>query len=180
MHWLSFGIFTAVLVTLQAAVGPTLQISTIRADWLLVCVVFYALYAPKPEAILAAWITGAAGDLFTLAPFGFLAISYAIVAVGVTIVREYVFRYRRSTQFALTLMVAIFIQFSWLVYQRILHGGDGSAITEFFVRSLPTAAYTALWAPILHRLFLSLSGILGISHPRYTYGGLRPLETRRV
>lgn len=176
MRWLNFGIFTAVLLAAQTVVAPAIELAGARPDWLLVVVIFLGLYAPKREALIGGWVIGVSADLLTLERFGFLAISYGLTVLLVMAVREYVFRYRASTQFVLTLVVGFALQTSWLVYRRFAYAPSTSVGWELISYCVPAAVYTAIWAPILARGFLRLSKILGIAHPRDTYGGIRRLE----
>ena len=176
MNWLSFGIFTAVLLAAQTVVAPALELAGVRPDWLLVGVILLGLYAPKHEALIAGWVIGVSADLLTLERFGFLAISYGLAVLFAIKAREYVFRYRISTQFMLTLIVGLVLQTSWLVYRRFAYVPTVSVAWELFSYCIPSAVYTAIWAPLLSKGFLALSKALGIEHPRYTFGGIRRLE----
>jgi len=58
MRWLSFLLLGVVLLTLQSAVAPRIELLGARPDWLLVVVVFFAMHAPPRDAVIGAWIIG--------------------------------------------------------------------------------------------------------------------------
>lgn len=173
MRWFTFAILTAVLLTLQSSAAPWFEIFGARPDWLLVAVVFLALYARGYDAIIASWIIGACADLLTIERFGVLAISYALAAMLVTLSREYLLRYRARTQFAVVLVVGLLLQTGWMVYRRVSYGPAGSILTDWVGVSVLASVYTAAWAPLIHRGLLGMSRLLGITHPRYRYSGMR-------
>lgn len=179
MRWLTFFLLAAVVLTLQSAVAPRLEVLGARADWLLVIVVFFSLYAPRREAVISAWIVGMAADLMTVERLGLLALSYALAAVGITSVREHLFRYRAATQFVVTLVVCLLLRAAWLVYRRVSYDMAEPFLADLTVDVL-AAIYTALWAPLLHKGLLGMSGMLGLARPRYSYAGLHRLGDTRV
>lgn len=180
MRWTTFVIVAAVLLTLQTAVAPFLEIGGVRPDWLIVGVVYFALYARARDAVIAAWIIGFCADLMTIERIGLISLSYGLVALGVTSVREYLFRYRALTQFAITLFMCLLVQTGWMLYRRIMYTPAQSVWVDWLTGALLVSLYTAFWAPPLHRLLLRLSRLLGIARPRYSHAGLHTLETPDV
>jgi hypothetical protein len=98
-----------------------------------------------------------------------MSISYALAALLVHSVREFVFRYHAGTQFAVTLGVALVVQLGWAVYRRLLLPEAGWAGAGEVVLA---SVYTAAFAPLLGRGMLSMSRVLGLPRRRYTYRGL--------
>ncbi len=179
MRWLTFFLLAAVVLTLQSTIAPRVEVLGARPDWILVIVVFFSLYAPRREAIISAWIVGMAADLMTVERLGLLALSYALAAVGITSVREHLFRYRAATQFVVTLVVCLLLRAAWLVYRRVSYDVAEPFLADLTVDVL-AAIYTAVWAPLLHKGLLGMSGILGLARPRYSYAGLHRLGDTRV
>jgi rod shape-determining protein MreD len=180
MRWATFVIVAAGLLTLQTAVAPFLEVRGVRPDWLLVGVMYFALYARAKDGIIAAWAIGFCADLMTVERMGMISMSYALAALCATSVREYVFRYRAMTQFTLTLCICLMVQTTWMFYRRIMYVPEQAVWVEWSVGALLVSVYTALWAPLLHRLLLRLSRLLGIARPRYSHAGLHVLETHDV
>ncbi len=180
MRWLTFMIFTVVVLTFQSAFAPRVELFGIRPDWLLGVVVFFAMYARPSDAVAGAWIIGACGDLMTIERLGLLALSYGLAAMLVTSVREYLFRYYGVTQFVVTFLVCLLIRVGWTVYRRVLYGPVDPLLIELMTDCLLVSLYTAAWVPLMHKVLLSVSRWFGIVRPRYTYAGLHGLVNTRV
>ena len=175
MRWLTFLILAALMLVAQSALAPRLSIAGVRPDWLLVTVVFFALYARPTDAVLGGWMLGAVADLMTLERLGFLALSYGLAALAVTSVREYLFRYRPAVQFAVVFFVALLVGISWSAYRGVLYDSGSSFFGMVFGDWLFGSIYTAVWAPMFFKAWLGLSRTLGIPQPRYTFAGLHRL-----
>jgi rod shape-determining protein MreD len=173
MRWATYIVLAAVLLTMQSALAPAVEIRGVRPDWLLVGAVFLGLYVQPRHAVVAAWVLGLCADLLTVERPGLISVSYMMVAAAVCSVREYIFRYWALTQFTLTLVLALCVQTAWMMYRRTMYAPIRPLWSDWFVGAALTSLYTAAWAPILHRLLLALSGLLGISRPRYSHAGLR-------
>lgn len=180
MRWVPFFICACFALTLQSVVAPHVVIGGVRPDWLLVLVVTFALHVRLPDAAVGAWLIGAAADLMTIERAGLISFSYLLVAVVVVSVREYLFRYRSVTQFLLTFGAALAVQFGWLIYRYTLYSPASSVTTSLLVDVLGGALYTAIWAPLIHRLFLAMPHLFGLQRPRYTYAGLGGLDKSGV
>ena len=180
MRWATFVIVAALLLTLQTAVVPFLEIRGVRPDLLIVGVVYFALYARSRDAFIAAWIIGFCADLMTLERIGLISLSYGLAALCVISIREYLFRYRALTQFTMTLFICLLVQTAWIAYRRIMYAPAQLIWTDWFFGALLVSLYSALWAPPLHRMLLKFSRSLGIARPRYSHAGLHLLETPDV
>lgn len=180
MRWVTFLVLAAFVLTLQSVVAPRLELLGARPDWVLVVVVFFALRAARPEAMLGAWVLGACADLMTVERFGLLALSYGLAAVGVVSVREYVFRRRPLTQFVLTLLACLLLRLAWLLYCRMLYDPAGSLLVDMAVDVVTASVYTAAWAPIWHAVLGRMPRTFGLPRPRYTFAGLRRMRAADV
>lgn len=180
MRWAIYIVVLAVLLTAQSALAPIVEIRGVRPDWLLVGAVFLGLYVKPREAVVSAWILGLCADLLTVERPGLISLSYLLTAAAVSTVREYVFRYWTLTQFTMTLAMALCVQTAWMIYRRILHPPSPSILTDWFYGAALTSLYSAAWAPILHKLLLSLSTGLGIVRPKYGHAGLRSVGSSSV
>ncbi len=180
MRWVTFTILAAIMLTLQSAIAPRLELFGARPDWLLVVVVFFALHASPKDATLGACIVGGCADLMTIERLGFLALSYGLAAVAVASVREYLFRRRAVTQFIVTLIVCLLLRLAWTVYRRMSYDAASSLLTTLMIDVLLVSVYTAAWAPFLHTALLGMSRTFGLPRPRYTYAGLHRMGDDRV
>lgn len=180
MRWISFLILGACILILQSAVAPRLELFGMRPDWLLVFLLFYALHGSLPDVALAAWVLGACADLMTIERPGLLALTYTAAVLLAYSVREFLFRNRGATQFAVALVFSFVIQLAWMVYRRICFHAAASMLHDFGVYCLLGSLYTALWAPPIHSMLLRASKLLGIPRARYTHAGWHHLDLRRV
>lgn len=177
MIWFLYLLILSVALTCQSVVAPFVEIFGARPDFLLVGVVFVALHGPPRETILAAWVVGLAADLLTIEQFGFLGLSYALGAFLVLEVREYLFRYRASTQFAVTAVVAMVVQCLWAGYVSVRYGTREGIVMTVLTGAIPASLYTAVWAVPAHRVLLWLGRPLGLTRPRRSPG--RGITIRR-
>jgi rod shape-determining protein MreD len=172
MRWLTFLLAAAVVLTLQSALAPFVELFGARPDWLLVLVVVVALFARPTEAVVGAWIIGFCADLMTIERLGLMALSYMLAALFVISIRGYLFRYRATTQFAVTLMASLLVRAAWLVYRRALYDYAEPIFLDLAVQVVLASIYTAVWAWPAHKCVLPLSRWLGLPRPRYTHAGL--------
>ncbi len=180
MRWIPFLLLAVVVLTLQTAVAPRLELFGARPDWLLVVVVFFALHAPPRDAAIAAWIAGGCADLMTIERLGLLALSYLLVAVAVTSVREVLFRSQGVTRFLVTLAAGLLLRLAWTVYRGVLYGPPDSLLADLAIGVVMASVYTAAWAPPVHMLLSRMSRAFGLRRPRYSYAGLHRLGNARV
>ncbi len=172
MHWLPCSILVGALLALQSALAPHLAVFGQRPDWLLVFVVFLALYGRPKEAVVTSWLIGFAADLMSIERLGFLAFSYTVAALLVVGVREYLFCHRASTHFVTTVVVGVLIRLGWAVYGHLVYGVESTWTGALALGVLWGAMYTAAWAPALHGGLLLVGRTLGLSQPRYSHHGL--------
>lgn len=180
MRWVMFMVFITIVLTVQVTIAPRLSFFGQHPDWLLVIVIFFALYARPYDAVVGAWIIGVGADIMTIERLGLLTFSYAIAAIIVVYIREYLFRYHPITQFILTAAVCFLLQLGWLIYRRVIYEPIAFLPVEFLGCVIWSSLYTACWAPLIHKVLLLSSRLFGISQPRYTFAGLSRLRTERV
>ncbi len=180
MRWVSFFTLAVGVLTLQSALIPHVELLGARPDLLLVVTVFFAMHAKWRDALVASWAIGAMADLMTIERFGLLALSYAMSAVIVASVRDFLFRYNAFSQFMVTAVAASLVGLGWLVYQRIMFALSSSFVTDAVVLLLLTPVYTGLLAPPLHAVLLPMSRVFGLTPPRYTFAGLHKHGGPRV
>jgi len=160
------------VLTLQSALMPHVALFGARPDLVLVVVVFFGMHAKWRDALLAAWLCGALADLMTIERFGLLSLSYAMAALVVASVREFLFRYNAFSQFALTAATASVVGLVWLVYERIMFHPSSPFAGDAFVMVLLAPLYTGALAQPVHAVLLPVSRAFGLTPPRYTFSGL--------
>lgn len=166
MRWFFLALVGATVLTLQASVAPRFELAGVRPDWILVVVVFFGLHAPRLSAIIGAWTMGMCADFLTIERLGLLSISYLVVAVGVTSIREYLFARRLTTQTAVTLLAAALLQTVWLVYRRFHLLAPDSLGSEIGRSIFFGALYTAVWAPLFHPALKLCAHLIGFAPSR--------------
>ena len=180
MRWLSFSILAVVVLTLQSALIPRIELFGARPDLILVVTVFFAMHAGRRHAVLVAWLLGMTADLMTIERFGLLALSYALIAMTVASVRDFLFRYNAFSQIVVTAAASLLIGAGWLFYRRVLFDPGVALVGDMVVTLILTPIYTGLTAPPIHGIMLALLRAFGLTPPRYTFAGLHKLEAGRV
>lgn len=180
MRWVPFAVIAVAGLILQSSVAPHVDILGMRPDWLLVVVVVFAMHGHAADAAVGGWLIGAAADLMTIERMGLLSLSYLVVAVVVSSIRDYLFRRRALTQFVVTFLVCFAVRGGWVFYRLLLYDSAESLVRLVIVDSLIASAYTAVWAPLLHRAVLSKPGWFGLLRQRYTHAGLDRIGGARV
>ena len=163
-------------LTLQGSVAFRFEFVGLRPDWILGVVVLVALYARPQDAVVGAWFLGLAADLMTLERLGFMALTYALVALLVVAVRPFLFRYRAATQLLLTVAAALLVQTAWGVYRLCVYPDPAWTAGGAWIEIVLGALYTGLWAPLIGKPLLRCARLLGFARPCYSYGGLHRLR----
>jgi rod shape-determining protein MreD len=169
MRWISFFVVALLAVVLQTTLAWRLRVAGITPDWILVFVVFFALHVKGLDALIAGWMLGLLASLESLERFGMLAIGYALVALAVYLVRDYMFRRHALTHFLVTLASGILLYGLTLASALTLSSLNEGVWGRQFVAGLLVALYSALWAPIVHKVLLYLGPFLGLELPRYSH-----------
>ncbi len=180
MRWLSFSILAVVVLTFQSALAPRIEVFGARPDLILVVTVFFAMHARRRDAVLTAWLLGMLADLMTIERFGLLSLSYALIAMSVASVRDYLFRYNAFSQLVVTAAASLLIGVGWLFYRRLLFDPGAALVGDIVVTLILTPIYTGLAAPPIHGAMLVGLRWFGLTPPRYTFAGLHKLEAGRV
>jgi len=180
MRWISLLLLVLVVVTFQSALAPHMAIWGARPDLILLVVVFFAMHAPWRDAIIAAWVLGAAADLMTIERFGLLSLTYAMAALLVASAREYLFRYNAFSQFVVTACAASFVGLWLLIYRSLMYAPGVSLWSDALISLVVAPLYTAFFAPVVQGVMLVILGWFGLTPPRYTFSGLHKLEAGRV
>ncbi len=173
MRWVTFVLVAALALTLQVSLAPSLELLSARPDFLLIVMVFLSLFAPLNRAIAQAWVLGACGDLLTIERFGVIALSYGLTAMIVTLVREYVFRYRLTTQAAVSFISCLLVHSAWTLYYHAMYDASGPFLRDWVTVALLSSAYTSAVSAAVFRI-LSTIRWTGMGRPRYTYTATSP------
>jgi rod shape-determining protein MreD len=143
MSWIAFVILAYGAVALQTAVAPLLRVGASEPNFVLVVMVFIALYAPRQAALLGAFVLGAMQDLASSHPFGLLAFSYGLAAWAAIAAAQAVHRDHPLSHFFCAILAGAVTAGVVLLHAR-LHRTEATGVTSF-----AGALYTALLAPFL-------------------------------
>lgn len=170
MRWLVFGFLAILTICVQTTLAPALAVWGVRADFVFILLLHYALHAPQREGFVAGWLLGLLVDLTTVGPLGVYAFVYSLVALGIGTVGELTFRRHPLTHFTLTLLFYGAVQvvmrgYFWM--EAGLHGSVLSVVLD----SLASAVYTGVWAIVVHRILLRYERGLGLSDQRRGWVG---------
>jgi len=163
---------------LQSSVISRIEVFGVRPDLLLVIIVFFSLHARGVDAVIGSWFIGMCADLMTVERLGLMSLSYVLAAFLVLMVREHLFRYRALTQVAVTLAVCLVVRVLWMMYCIVCY--PSMTAVEIISELVATSLYTALLAPLVHRLLLGLSKQFGLPRRLYTHAGSFSPEDWRV
>ncbi|MCP4589883.1 MAG: rod shape-determining protein MreD [bacterium] len=182
MRWLGFAVCAVIVLVLDTTVAPRLELRGVRPEWMLVLAVFFALHARSSDALIGAWLLGAAVDVMSVERFGLLSGSYALAALAVYAVRESVFRNNPLTHFAITFAASVIVRAVGAVYAGTVLAGTQAPLGawQVTVGVICGAAYTAAWAPLVHHLLLRYPPLLGVLPPRRTSRRRRAGGGKRV
>ena len=152
MRWLITALLFLLVLTLQNAAAPYLEIKGASPDFRVIFLMQLALVLPRFEAVVWSWCMGLAADLTGDTPAGVLALSYSLIAFALTRMRSQLFATHLLTRLALVALAKGFLQ-GVLLISGIIRGHATP-----FVLSLQKAgieiAYTAVFALVLLPFFL--------------------------
>jgi rod shape-determining protein MreD len=149
MKWIPFAILTLIALVLQTTVLEKIEFHSVRPDLMFILAVYYALWAPWPDAGIAACILGFVFDAQSLQPMGLHTLCYGSAAYGIFRLRQFVLREHAVAQFAITAVFTLLVQLVIWIYLHSAAAGGISWGTVFRVATL-TSLYTALLAPFIY------------------------------
>ncbi len=162
VRWVAFAACVALVAVAQTALSASLAIGHVKPDWPFVLVVFFALYARRRDAIIAAWVLGAVVDILSLDRLGVMMFAFTLVALPVTAIREYVFLRTALTHGLVTLVAGLILGALLGVYRVLVFPHAVVGWTTFGAELIVTALYTAVWAVPIHWALLGFSRTLGL------------------
>jgi len=165
MKWLPFGILACITIICQTTFVRGMAINRICADWMFILAVHYALWGPRSDAAIAAWLLGLMVDLSSLDRVGLHAFCFGAAALAIIYVRQAVFRDHPLTHVAVTLVFAFAVRLMVAFYDWWSGPVPGS-MGGVFWPAFFTALYTAAWAPYLHWPLIRMGRWTGLKSPR--------------
>ena len=81
MRWIFFLILAGLFLIGQTSLAPRVEILNVRPDWMFILVVFIALHAQGPDAMLGGWVLGLMADVCSDERMGLFALVYGLSAL---------------------------------------------------------------------------------------------------
>lgn len=141
---------------LQAAVGPSIAIMSVRPNFLLIVTIVMALVNGPVEGAFVGFIAGILFDLLGTGPFGTAALVLCIVGYLAGVLYERIFAQGWLLPVLVLAVTSFFSELLSLIVLLVLgqQVGFGAAL---FTRAIPTVLYTTLVAVVV---FPALSRLL--------------------
>lgn len=160
MRWSIFLIGLFLAAVLQVSLRSTVALGEYAPEFIMMVVVFVAFFAPRIQALWAAWIAGMLLDMLVDLPqgpgivgplLGPYALGFTLATYLLVLVRPMLIRRRLSTLCVMTLpfcmvtaLVVIFLHATHSWYEDVnLFWGDGRPWVEFTRQSF-SALYSAV------------------------------------
>ena len=143
MRWISFAILGFFVAVAQYALLPQVSVEGFAPGVVVVLGLFYALYAPRTEGLLACWILGLLVDLSSMSNVGLNAFGMGLCALMVVWVRGALFKDHWIGQAVLA--------FVWMLLLEMLNGlaSKGSEIGWWEISYVGNAMATGVLAPLV-------------------------------
>jgi rod shape-determining protein MreD len=161
MRWLTFFVLGIVAVSFQTTAAVRLTLGGVRADFVFILLVHYALHGRDSSGAVAGWILGLMMGLTSLEPPGLVALVYGLMAVLICSLRDLVFTRHPLTHLMLT---AVFCCLAQLLLRGTFlivaapPGHQASILTPCLLMGL----YSGAWAVVVHHLLLRCGRALGL------------------
>jgi len=163
MKWGPFIILALATIVLQTSVLAGFPLWGAFPDLMFVLAVHYAMWAPWPEAGLAAWILGfiLGAESAGVGTAALYAFCYGAAAWLIVLLRQVLFREHPATQVLVTLVFALGVQLAAEAFHGWKAGRPALAVGAW-PAALGTAVLTAAVAPLVHRGLAVLGGWTGL------------------
>lgn len=174
MTWPSIFILAYLMLGLQMGLGGFMAVHGAEPNLLLLVVVFVALNAPRPQAMLAGVALGAIQDLVSMEPLGLYAFAFGIVALVVAAGADSVEHGHPLTHLAAGLVAGLVTAAVVLAHGRVRAiepAANVAGVLSAPVRPSPrvwvfSALYTAGLAPLLLGVLQRMGGLFGLQSTR--------------
>ncbi len=164
MRWGRFSVFLLVLALLQAGLADSIAVSrlNIKPDFLLIYMIFLALYCNTSEVIISSFLIGFVADLISPPVMGANMITFGVLGTLLAYLHRVIAVRKVSYQFLIIFctgfaagMITSFLRF--MVHQPIAQ--------NLFIILLGTSVYSAIIGPIM---FGPLSWLMHIKTTQYS------------
>ncbi len=164
MKQIAYMLLVIFCLVFQVAVLENLRVLDSSPNLLFLIALYAALFAPRRDAVIAAWIAGIAFDVFSSGRFGVYGFLFAGAAVPLIYIRDKVFKEHALSQFVLAALAAAAVEAlaATAVKAQYPAADSGSLVTGVVV----TALWTAVLAPFVLAALVRLNRLLGFAERR--------------
>lgn len=147
MRWVRFSVFILIVTLLQAGVLDVFAVSSlsVKPDFLLILLVFFAVFCPTADAIITSFVIGFAADIIwrTMGPY---TISFGVFGTLLAYLNRVVVLKAKRYQAVVIFLVGVFAHFTahFLSLVKVSAGGQ-----DVFKMVLWTCLYSGLIGPFL-------------------------------
>ncbi len=154
MHWPIFSLTLFIALVLQITAGRFFPFADrlIRPDFLALLALFFALYAPRRHAPLAAWIIGFTADLIGLGTPGAFAFSFGLLALLSLSARQILYPFHPISRIILAFCWTFLAHAFSFAVPCLLGRRAFADLMPFLGLSLCIALYTAALTPVYYLL----------------------------
>jgi len=170
MRWIPLLVILYLAAVVQTTIAPLIEIKSIRPDLVIVVAVFYALYAPRYDAMLACWCAGFLIDLTSVgfqthSNIGVHALGMGLVGILVVALRDYTVQDSPLGQMMYCLLAKLLVTAVAVTHLAIVLEAEG-VMRRLLMFGLWEAVYTGLLAPYAFWALRKLRGTLGFAPSR--------------
>jgi rod shape-determining protein MreD len=161
MRWLTFVVLGIVAVSFQTTTAVRLTLGGVRADFVFILLVHYALHGRHSSGVVAGWVLGLMMGLTSLEPPGLVALVYGVMALLISSLRDVVFTRHPLTHLTLTAVFCCLAQLllrSYFLLAAAPPAHDPHILTPCLLMGL----YSGAWAIVVHHLLLRCGRALGL------------------
>lgn len=175
MRWIPLLVILYLGAVVQTTIAPLIEIKAIRPDLLVIVAIFYALYAPRYDAMLACWGVGFLIDLTSISyqthsNIGVHALGMGLAGILVVALRDYTVQDSPLTQMMYCFAAKLLITTVAVTHMAIVLEMEG-VLRRFLLFGFWEAVYTGLLAPYVFWGLRKLRGSLGVAPTRnYRHG----------
>ena len=152
MRWPIFAVILFVTAALQITATRYLPLADglTRPDFLALLALFFALYAPRRHAPLAALIVGLVADLLSISPPGTFAFSFGLLALLTLSARRLVYPDHPVSRIILAFSWTLLAQLFAFALPWILGPRSFTDCMSFIGLAVRIALYTSVFTPVYY------------------------------
>jgi rod shape-determining protein MreD len=155
MRWFYLVLIILMFLLLQLVVADRIAIGPVAPDFIILMVAYFALYRGTTRGAVFGFVIGFLQDLANPGLLGLNALTKSMLGFAVGKVGSKTFPENAPFLFAVLMAVSFGHDFVYLIFYRWPR--LDSALAAAFTTALPSAAYTALFGVLVHKL-ISLAG----------------------